>query len=115
MLKDNRYEGVIHLVTAADGAEEFFDLASNEARYDTLESAIVQDRKLRNAYYDHPKWIMIDNKSSLNFDDKINKTKEAVYSILGINTGTKFFKKFLLRKRSLSYQEADSQIPIDLS
>ena len=61
MLKDNRYEGIIHLVTAADGAPEFYDLSSNEARYDTLESAIITDQKLRNAYYDHPKWMFIDN------------------------------------------------------
>jgi hypothetical protein len=41
MLKDNRYEGVVHLVTAADGAEEFFENDSNEARYDNLETSKV--------------------------------------------------------------------------
>lgn len=39
MLKDNRYEGIIHLVTAAEGAEEFYELSSNDARYETLELA----------------------------------------------------------------------------
>lgn len=41
MLKDNRYEGVIHLVTAADGAEEFYEMESNEARYDTIQTAMI--------------------------------------------------------------------------
>jgi hypothetical protein len=37
MLRDARYEGVIHLVTAADGAEEFYETDTNEARYESLE------------------------------------------------------------------------------
>ena len=98
MLKDTRYEGVIHLVSAADGAEEFYDLTSNEARYENLEAAKVQDKKLQMAYFDHPKWMMIDNRNSLNFDDKMNRAKEAAYNILGIHTGAKFFKKFILKK-----------------
>jgi chromosome condensin MukBEF complex kleisin-like MukF subunit len=39
-LRDNRYEAVIHLVTAADGAEKFYDSLSNEARYETPEEAV---------------------------------------------------------------------------
>jgi hypothetical protein len=98
MLKDNRYEGVIHLVTAADGAEEFYELESNEARYDTIQTAMVQDERLRRAYFGHQKWIMIDNKHSKNFDDKMNRAKEAVYRILGIPSCATFYKKFLLKK-----------------
>ena len=36
-LRDRRYEAVIHLVTAADGANEFYTSANNEARYETLD------------------------------------------------------------------------------
>ncbi len=39
MLRDLRYEGVIHLVTAADGAEDFYETETNEARYEGLEQA----------------------------------------------------------------------------
>lgn len=39
MLRDNRYDGIVHLVTAADGAEEFYETESNEARYDSIEAA----------------------------------------------------------------------------
>jgi hypothetical protein len=53
MMKDNRYEGVIHLVTAADGAEDFYEMDGNAARFDTLETARAQDLKLRHAYLDH--------------------------------------------------------------
>jgi Tfp pilus assembly protein PilE len=38
-LRDRRYEAVIHLVTAAQGAEEFFTNQNNEARYESIEEA----------------------------------------------------------------------------
>lgn len=41
MLNDNRYEGVIHLVTAADGADDFYETETNEARYDNVVSAKI--------------------------------------------------------------------------
>lgn len=32
-LRDKRYDGIIHMVTAADGAESFYN-KTNEARYE---------------------------------------------------------------------------------
>jgi hypothetical protein len=60
-MRDSRYEAVIHLVTAADGAEEFYDQLTNEARYESRDEAIDKDKKLRAAYMGHPKWYLIDN------------------------------------------------------
>ena len=34
-LRDRRYEAVVHMVTAADGAAEFYTDVNNEARYET--------------------------------------------------------------------------------
>ena len=33
-LRDKRYDAVLHMVTAANGAEEFYDLESNHARWE---------------------------------------------------------------------------------
>lgn len=41
------------MVTAADGAEEFYDLGSNVARYESIEEAVAKDKKLRVAYMGH--------------------------------------------------------------
>ena len=41
-LRDKRYDGVIHLVTAADGAEEFYTLANNQARYEVCHLTTLQ-------------------------------------------------------------------------
>lgn len=35
-LRDKRYDMVLHLVTAADGAEEYYTLANNAARYEVI-------------------------------------------------------------------------------
>lgn len=39
-LRDKRYDSVIHLVTAADGAEEFYKLDNNTARYEVYQAII---------------------------------------------------------------------------
>lgn len=39
-LRDNRYDAVMHMVTAADGAAQFYDSLTNQARYETVEEAI---------------------------------------------------------------------------
>ena len=70
-LRDKRYEAVIHMVTAADGAEKFYSDASNEARYETVEEARALDRKLVNAYVGHPNFNIIDNKDVGGFKAKI--------------------------------------------
>ncbi len=38
-LRDRRYEAVLHLVTAAKGAEEFYTNTDNEARYENIQEA----------------------------------------------------------------------------
>lgn len=34
-LRDRRYEAVVHMVTAADGAKSFYTNSNNEARYES--------------------------------------------------------------------------------
>jgi hypothetical protein len=60
-LRDRRYEAVIHMVTCADGAEEFYTGQNNEARYETVEEAKALDKKLINAWVGHPHFSIIDN------------------------------------------------------
>jgi hypothetical protein len=60
-LRDRRYEEVIHMVTAADGAAQFYNDLSNEARYETVEQAKELDKKLINAWVGHPHFCIVDN------------------------------------------------------
>lgn len=45
-LRDKRYDAVIHMVTAADGAPEFYTLENNQARYEDAPTAIKVDMNL---------------------------------------------------------------------
>lgn len=42
-IKDNRYDLVIHLTTAADGAEKYYITDNNAARSENVEAAVVLD------------------------------------------------------------------------
>jgi len=53
ILRDNRYDAIIHMVTAADGAAQFYAAITNEARYESVDDAIDKDRKLQEAYMGH--------------------------------------------------------------
>lgn len=59
-IRDN-YDAVFHLVTAADGAVEFYTTTNNTARTETPEQAIELDRKLLSAWTGHPHLRVIDN------------------------------------------------------
>mmetsp|Transcript_254 Transcript_254/g.229 ORF Transcript_254/g.229 Transcript_254/m.229 type:complete len:121 (+) Transcript_254:471-833(+) len=52
-LRDRRYDGIIHMVTAADGAAEHYNLG-NKARSEDLSKAIELDKKLQECWVDHP-------------------------------------------------------------
>ena len=86
MLRDHRYDAVLHLVTAADGAEAFYASLNNEARYESIPEAVEKDKKIRDAYFGHRNWNIISNNVP-DFNTKINKAKEAIQHILGHRAG----------------------------
>ena len=95
-LRDQRYDAVIHLVTAADGAEKFYDNVTNSARYEGLEEAREKDFKLREAYMAHPKWFLIDNDVE-SFDEKMTLVKAAVHYAFHAPIGEWFEGKYLVK------------------
>lgn len=70
------YLMVIHLVTAADGAEAFYTLENNETRTETLEEARALDKRSRHAWRGHPHIAVIDN--STDFATKIQRAIRAL-------------------------------------
>lgn len=75
-----RYDAVFHLVTSADGAEEFYTLKNNDARSETPEEARVLDRKTKEAWVEHPHLRIIDN--STDFEGKINRLLDEILSFI---------------------------------
>ncbi|CAH1797770.1 unnamed protein product [Owenia fusiformis] len=100
-LRDNRYNQVIHLVSAAKGAEEFYSCESNQQRSEGLDLARHLDDKASQAWVGHPYYDVIDN--TTDFEGKCVRTVAAVCNRLGIDAGDRLSldakkRKFLVAK-----------------
>lgn len=96
-IRNERYDLVIHLVTAAFGAEEFYTLENNTARSETKEQAIGVDNNLRREWLGHPNYQIIDN-SAVGFSAKIDRVVRAVSNLVNIPIN-QYINKFLLKKQ----------------
>lgn len=100
----SHYDAVLHLVTAADGAEKYYqwndpnsnDCGNNAARTESPEEARIRDKNTLNAWIGHPHLRIFDN--STNFEGKIKKVIEEVFSLLGEPVPTEIERKFLIKK-----------------
>ena len=99
LIRDKRYDAVIHMVTAADGAEQFYNtIIKHDNVYESAGDARAKDERLRHAYMGHKKWTMIKNTEVNTFQQKINIARHAALSILGKNTEiAQQKKKYLLK------------------
>jgi predicted ATPase len=77
-----RYDAVVHLVTAANGAEPFYNKETNPDRYETLEEARIVDERLQRAWSEHPQHCIIGNDRA--FEPKILRVIQVVSSLLGV-------------------------------
>lgn len=94
-LRDRRYDAVCHLVTAADGAVEFYG-KNNEARYESIEQAKDVDSKLIRAWTGHPHFKIIDNNHGGGFKGKIQALIKTIEKYVGLPAMAYVQKKFLL-------------------
>jgi CYTH domain-containing protein/thymidylate kinase len=96
-----QYDGVIHLVTAAEGAEEFYTLANNNARTESIEEARIIDHRTRECWLGSGHLSVIGNTHdgvSLSFHDKKRAVRDHIFGILGIPVPIEIEDKFLLER-----------------
>eukprot|EP00467_Chlorarachnion_reptans_P002189 CAMPEP_0114493738 /NCGR_PEP_ID=MMETSP0109-20121206/4267_1 /TAXON_ID=29199 /ORGANISM="Chlorarachnion reptans, Strain CCCM449" /LENGTH=548 /DNA_ID=CAMNT_0001670705 /DNA_START=93 /DNA_END=1739 /DNA_ORIENTATION=- len=93
-----RYDAVFHMVTAANGAEEFYTKMENgkQVRYEEPAQAIELDMKLQNAWRGHPRHYILKNKGT--FEDKLKSIISLMCSLLGIPQTKKRPVKFTLKR-----------------
>lgn len=94
-LCNERYDMVIHLVTAASGADEFYTTENNAARSEGKAEAIELDLKIQKQWMGHPNLVIIDN-SKKGFEKKINRVLERVSDLVGVKAVHKVVKKYLI-------------------
>ncbi|MBM3260975.1 hypothetical protein FJY93_01010 [Candidatus Kaiserbacteria bacterium] len=87
------YQGVIHLTTAANGAEQHYTLANNAARRETIAQARELDDRTRRVWIGAPHWREIDN--STDFAGKLARLEHEIYALLGIPVPIEIERKFL--------------------
>lgn len=93
-LRDRRYDAVIHLVTAAVGAEAFYTTANNAARRETPGQAAAIDAKLQQAWLGHDRLRVIDN--STDFAGKVRRVLRSVCNAIGAPEPVEIERKFLV-------------------
>lgn len=93
------YDGVFHLVTAADGAPEAYTCENNSARSETPEQAVERDRGCMRAWTGHSHLRIIKN--GCTFEEKIDKLLEEVYTLLGVPVPVEIERKYLIEMPNL--------------
>jgi nucleoside-triphosphatase THEP1/CYTH domain-containing protein len=112
-LIDN-YDMVIHLVTAADGKEEYYTLSNNTARSETAEVARILDNKTVNAWTGHNNLKIIDN--STEFEEKLNRVMDAINNLLKNPISLRQQRKYSidLTKSNLSFLNVNNCTKIEI-
>lgn len=82
------------MTTAAKGAREYYTLANNAARTETIEQASVLDDKLLAAWTGHPHLRVIDN--TTDFEHKMLRLLSEISSFLGEPEPLEIERKFLI-------------------
>jgi len=79
-IRDTRYNHIIHMVSAANGAEPFYTTEDHTCRYEGLELARELDKKAARSWVGHPYFDVIDN--STDFETKLCRMIEVKLFIL---------------------------------
>ncbi len=99
-LRDERYDAVLHLVSAADGAEKYYTLATNAQRLEKpdeegLRVARMLDKRVVQAWSGHPHMSVINNDED--FDRKMNRVIQEISAALGLPQPITQEQKFIVK------------------
>ncbi|XP_050543963.1 TRPL translocation defect protein 14 isoform X1 [Daktulosphaira vitifoliae] len=108
-LRDNRYNQIIHMVSAACGAEDFYTTEDHSCRREDVSLARSLDTKASAAWIGHPYYDVIDNSSD--FENKICRMIAAVCQKLGVDTGDRLATNSKKRKWLVKYLPRDQLFP----
>lgn len=92
----NRYDGVVHMVSAADGAPDFYTTTNNKARTETIEQAKEKDYLTQHAWNGTDKLRIIKNRAT--FEEKLQETVQAIANILWIPIPYEIEDKFAVKE-----------------
>lgn len=71
-----RYDQIIHLVSAANGAEKYYSADTNGERMENLQEARIIEERTRKAWSNHPNRVIIDNSTGM--EEKVEQAWQAL-------------------------------------
>ena len=98
-LRDDRYDAVLHLVSAADGAEQFYTTSNNASRNEAadekgLQIARMLDKRVIEAWTGHAHLRVINNNED--FDKKLNRVLKEISNVLGLPQPIEEERKYIV-------------------
>lgn len=98
-LRDERYDAVLHLVSAADGAEQFYTTSNNAQRLERADEQGLQiarelDKKVISAWTGHSHLRVINNHDD--FNNKLNRVLKEISNVLGIPQPVEEERKYIV-------------------
>ena len=108
-----RYDAVLHLVSAADGAEQYYTTATNSTRYEKadeegLRIARELDKKVIRAWTGHPHLRVINNHDD--FERKMQRVLREISNVLGLPQPVTEERKYLVEVTGELPETIDSDI-----
>ncbi len=95
-----RYDAVLHLVSAADGAEQYYTTANNAQRYEQMDEEGLRiarslDKKVIHAWTGHPHLRVINNHDD--FETKMHRVIKEISSVLGLPQPIEEERKYIVK------------------
>lgn len=95
----NRYDAVLHLVSAADGAEQFYTTSNNAQRLEQADEAGLRiarqlDKKVIKAWTGHPHLRVINN--NVDFEQKLNRVLKEISNVLELPQPIETERKYIV-------------------
>jgi CYTH domain-containing protein/thymidylate kinase len=108
-----RYDAVLHLVSAADGAEQYYTTATNSTRYEKadeegLRLARELDKRVIKAWTGHPHLRVINNHDD--FEQKMNRVLREISNVLGLPLRVTEERKYIVEVTGRLPETIDSDI-----
>ena len=109
----SRYDAVLHLVSAADGAEQYYTTATNSTRYEQADEQGLQlardlDKKVNRSWTGHPHLRVINNHDD--FDTKLRRVLKEISNVLGIPQPIEEERKYVVEVTGPLPESIESEI-----
>lgn len=108
-----RYDAVLHLVSAADGAEQYYTTATNATRYEQMNEEGLRiarelDKKVIKAWTGHPHLRVINNHDD--FERKLNRVIREISHVVGLPQPVNEERKYVVEVVGEVPEAIDSDI-----